>query len=48
MNIFLSAENDDPSVIVEADSFIASAGMMAVAVVGTLKIQEEYAEAKLI
>jgi len=48
VNVFLSAENDDPSAIVNTDSFLADAGMIAVAVVGTLKIQAEYAEAKLI
>ena len=48
INVFLSSESDDPSAIVNTDSFLADAGMMAVAVVGTLKIQEEYAEAKLI
>ena len=48
VNVFIASENDESSAIVETDSFLAAAGMMAVAVVGTLKIQEEYAEAKLI
>ena len=48
VNIFLGATSDDQSAIVNTDSFLAEAGMMAVAVVGTLKIQEAYAEAQLI
>ena len=48
VNVFIASENDDSSAIVDTDAFLATAGMMAVAVVGTLKIQEEYAEAKLI
>ena len=52
MNVYLETSNDykesDQVAILNTASFMATAGMLAVAEVGTIGIKEAYAEAKLI